>query len=48
MSDNNDDGQNYALAVIAGVVALVVAGVIALAALRVAGKIGRAAGRGRV
>jgi outer membrane protein OmpA-like peptidoglycan-associated protein len=38
MSDNNDDGQNYALAVIAGVVALVVAGVIALAASTVMGK----------
>ncbi len=38
MSDNNDDGQNYALAVIAGVVALVVAGVIALAASTVIGK----------
>lgn len=38
MSDNNDDGQNYALAVIAGVVALVVAGVIALAASTVLGK----------
>ena len=32
MSDNNDDTQNYALAVVAGVVALVIAGVIALAA----------------
>ncbi len=32
MSDSNDDGQNIALAVIAGVVALVIAGVIALAA----------------
>jgi outer membrane protein OmpA-like peptidoglycan-associated protein len=31
MSDANDDVQNYALAVLAGVVALVVAGVIALA-----------------
>lgn len=31
MSDQNDDGQNYALMVLAGVVALVVAGVIALA-----------------
>lgn len=38
MSDNNDDGQNYALAVIAGAVALVVAGVIALAASTVMGK----------
>ena len=38
MSDNNDDGQNYALAVIAGVVALVVAGVIALAASTVMGR----------
>jgi outer membrane protein OmpA-like peptidoglycan-associated protein len=38
MSDNNDDEQNYALAVIAGVVALVVAGVIALAASTVMGK----------
>ena len=32
MSDNDDDTQNYALAVVAGVVALVIAGVIALAA----------------
>ena len=32
MSDNNDDTQNFALAVVAGVVALVIAGVIALAA----------------
>lgn len=31
MSDANDDAQNYALAVLAGVVALVVGGVIALA-----------------
>lgn len=31
MSDANDDVQNYALAVLAGVVALVVSGVIALA-----------------
>lgn len=31
MSDQNDDTQNYALAVIAGIVALVIAGVIALA-----------------
>ena len=31
MSDQSDDGQNYALMVLAGVVALVVAGVIALA-----------------
>jgi outer membrane protein OmpA-like peptidoglycan-associated protein len=37
MSDNNDDVQNYALAVLAGVVALVVAGVIALAASTVIG-----------
>jgi len=32
MSDQNDDAQNYALMVLAGVVGLVVAGVIALAA----------------
>ncbi|MFT3956522.1 MAG: OmpA family protein [Piscinibacter sp.] len=38
MSDNNDDVQNYALAVLAGVVALVVAGVIALAASTVVGQ----------
>lgn len=38
MSDNNDDTQNYALAVLAGVVALVVAGVIALAASTVVGQ----------
>ncbi|MEP7296234.1 MAG: OmpA family protein [Burkholderiales bacterium] len=31
MSDQNDDGQNYALMVLAGVVGLVIAGVIALA-----------------
>ena len=31
MSDANDDTQNYALAVLAGVVALVIAGVLALA-----------------
>lgn len=37
MSDNNDEVQNYALAVLAGVVALVVAGVIALAASTVIG-----------
>jgi outer membrane protein OmpA-like peptidoglycan-associated protein len=37
MSDNNDDTQNYALAVVAGVVALVIAGVIALAASTVMG-----------
>lgn len=37
MSDNNDDTQNYALAVVAGVVALVIAGVIALAASTVIG-----------
>lgn len=30
MSDQNDDGQNYALIVLAGVVALVIAGVLAL------------------
>lgn len=30
MSDSNDDAQNYALAVIAAVVALVIAGVLAL------------------
>ena len=46
MSDNNDDGQNYALAVIAGVVALVVAGVIALAASTVIGKKAPAAASG--
>lgn len=38
MSDNNDDVQNYALAVLAGVIALVVAGVIALAASSVMGR----------
>lgn len=32
MSDANDDAQNYALAVVAGVVALVIGGVITLAA----------------
>ena len=32
MSDQNDDGQTYALMVLAGVVGLVIAGVIALAA----------------
>lgn len=48
MSDNNDDGQNYALAVIAGVVALVVAGVIALAASTVMGKKAPAASTGAV
>jgi outer membrane protein OmpA-like peptidoglycan-associated protein len=32
MSDQNDDSQNYALMVLAGVVGLVIAGVIALAA----------------
>ena len=32
MSDQNDDGRNYALMVLAGLVALVVGGVIALAA----------------
>ena len=37
MSDNNDDTQNFALAVVAGVVALVIAGVIALAASTVMG-----------
>jgi outer membrane protein OmpA-like peptidoglycan-associated protein len=37
MSDNNDDNQNFALAVVAGVVALVIAGVIALAASTVIG-----------
>jgi outer membrane protein OmpA-like peptidoglycan-associated protein len=31
MSDQNDDTQNYALALLAGIVALVIAGVIALA-----------------
>lgn len=44
MSDNNDDVQNYALAVLAGVVALVVAGVIALAASTVVGQKAPAAG----
>ena len=34
MSDQNDDSQNYALMVLAGVVALVVAGVLALAAYK--------------
>lgn len=48
MSDNNDDGQNYALAVIAGVVALVVAGVIALAASTVMGRKAPAATAGAV
>jgi outer membrane protein OmpA-like peptidoglycan-associated protein len=34
MNDQNDDGQNYALMVLAGLVFLVVGGVIALAAWR--------------
>jgi outer membrane protein OmpA-like peptidoglycan-associated protein len=38
MSDSNDDVQNYALAVVAGVVALVIGGVITLAASSSAAK----------
>ena len=34
MSDQNDDSQNYALMVLAGLVALVIAGVLALAAYK--------------
>ena len=34
MSDQNDDSQNYALMVLAGVVTLVIAGVLALAAYK--------------
>ncbi len=34
MSDQNDESQNYALMVLAGLVALVVAGVVALAAYK--------------
>ncbi len=34
MSEQNDDGQNYALMVLAGLVALVIAGVLALAVSR--------------
>lgn len=44
MSDNNDDAQNYALAVLAGVVALVIAGVITLAASSGPGRKAPAAG----
>jgi len=43
MNDQNDDAQNYALMVLAGVVALVVAGVIALAASTTLGDTGKVA-----
>ena len=43
MSDQNDDAQNYALMVLAGVVGLVIAGVIALAASRTMGTAAKAA-----
>jgi len=38
MSEQNDDGQNYALMVLAGLLALVVAGVLALAVSTTMGK----------
>ena len=44
MSDQNDDGQNYALMVLAGVLALVIAGVIALAVSTTRGGSAKAAG----
>ena len=44
MSDQNDDGQNYALMVLAGVLALVIAGVIALAVSTTRGSSAKAAG----
>ena len=43
MSDQNDDNQNYALMVLAGLVALVIAGVIGLAAHSTMGKIAKTA-----
>ena len=41
MSEQNDDGQNYALMVLAGLLALVVAGVLALAVSTTMGKSGK-------
>lgn len=44
MSDQNDESQNYALMVLAGVVALVVGGVLALAAHQALGESAKARG----
>jgi outer membrane protein OmpA-like peptidoglycan-associated protein len=48
MSDANDDAQNYALAVLAGVVALVIGGVITLAASSTGAKRAQAAAQAAV